>query len=203
MCVIKECRRRIGTTPRAFPAEVERAVRVSYPQVLFATLPWDALARVYFDQAKLRERGEVVWAQIIQANNFLFNPGLNFEAHAATVLHAGPSLDDPSPLREMAERMESVREGGKKSPDSRALADLFHPSNRKFWAPVPASITDGREVYCSDLMIFRKLLPPEPKGATLQKLVFPLFVARDETRVVMQVPSRFWPPAFLEFWESA
>ncbi|MDE2508155.1 MAG: hypothetical protein KGM43_13145, partial [Planctomycetota bacterium] len=61
MSVIKECRRRIGTTPRAFPAEVERAVRVSYPQVIFATLPWDAVARVYFDQAKLRERGEVVW----------------------------------------------------------------------------------------------------------------------------------------------
>ena len=67
---------------------------------------------------------------------------------------------------------------------------------------MPKSIADGQDVYCSDILIFRKLLPPQPTGATLQKPFFPLFVARDETKIVMQVPSHFWPQDFVDFRES-
>jgi len=169
---------------------------------LLSTHPWDSLMRTFFQQAKLRERGEVVWAQVLQANEFLFNPGLKGESHPATILHAGPKLEDSSVLEEIADQFASLRETSRKNPDAKAIETMFHPSRRKYWVPVPESIAGEHEVYCSDILIFRKLLPQEPQGATLQKLHFPLFVAPEETKVVMQVPSHFWPEDFLEFWES-
>ncbi|HVV99621.1 MAG TPA: hypothetical protein VHB77_04750 [Planctomycetaceae bacterium] len=57
-------------------------------------------------------------------------------------------------------------------------------------------------MYGSDLLIFRKLLPQQPTGATLQKLQFPLFVAPEETKMVLQVPCCFWPQEFIDDWES-
>jgi hypothetical protein len=159
--------------------------------------------RVFFDQAKLRERGDIVWAQVMQANDFLFAPGLNGESHPATILHATTALNDPEPLSELAQRLLLASNTPDRSPNAAAAAAMFHPSRRKYWVPVPASMSGGLEVYCSDILIFRKLLPPQPKGATLQKLIFPLFVAPDETRMVLQVPSLFWPESFVQFWESA
>jgi hypothetical protein len=167
-----------------------------------STAPWDSLMRVFFDQAKLRERGEVVWAQVMQANSFLYAPGLNGESHAATVLHAGPEVGDPFPLSRVAARIVALANEPRNTPESKAAVAMMHPSRRKYWVPVPAPLAGGLEVYCSDLLIFRKLLPPEPKGATLRKQIFPLFVAPGETRMVQQVPYRFWPDEFVRFWES-
>ena len=158
--------------------------------------------RTFFDQAKLRERGEVVWAHVMQANEFLFNPGLRGESHPGTILHAGPKLETPGALFKIAARIEALKEGRADDPDLKAAVAMLHPSRRKYWVPLPESLAGGHEVYCSDILIFRKLLPQQPQGATLQKLVFPLFVAPEETKMVMQVPSLFWPEEFLNFWES-
>jgi hypothetical protein len=202
MSVLQECRKRLGPPPRSFSPEVTRQIRCIYNPLL-STSPLDSLMRTFFDQKKLREGGEVVWAQVMQANNFLFAPGLNGESHAATIVHAVPALDDPSPLSEIAARIASLSAKPQNAPDAQAAAALMHPSRRKYWVPVPESLAKGLELYCSDMLIFRKLLPTQPKGATLQKMVFPLLVARDQTRVVLQVPSTFWPDEFVRFWESA
>jgi hypothetical protein len=201
MSIIRECRKRLGPPPRSFPPDVVRQIRGIYNPLL-STSPFDSLMRTFFDQKKLREGGEVVWAQVIQANNFLFAPGLNGESHAATILHADPTLKDPSPLSQIAGRIVALSANPQNTADSMAAVAMMHPSRRKYWMPVPESLADGHAVNCSDLLIFRKLLPPQPKGATLQKMVFPLLVARDQTRVVLQVPSMFWPDEFLQFWES-
>ena len=201
MNFLEECRKRIGPPPRSFSPELTREIRGIYWPLL-STHPWDSLMRTFFHQTKIRERGEVVWAQVLQANEFLFNPGLNGESHPATILHAGPELEDPSLLSEMADQVVSLQGTGQKDPDTKAAEALMHPSRRKYWAPVPESIAGKHEVFCSDILIFRKLLPQQPTGATLQKPFFPLLVARDQTRVVMQVPSHFWPEDFVDFWES-
>ena len=202
MNALQGCRERLGPPPRTFPPEVVREIRGTYNPLL-STAPWDSLMRVFFDQAKLRERGEVVWAQVLQAYNFLLAPWLKGESHAATILHAGPALDDPSPLAEIAARIASLAEAPRADPDAQAAAAMMHPSRRKYGLPVPAALAGGLEVYCSDLLIFRKLLPQQPKGATLQKLILPLLVAPGETKMVLPVPSRFWPEEFVQFWESA
>jgi hypothetical protein len=194
-------RQRLGTAPRSFSPEVTREIRASYNPLL-STAPWDSLMRVFFDQAKLRERGEVVWARVIQANELLFAPGLKGESHPATILHAGPTLDDPSLLFEITSKIQSLGGKSQEDPEQKAAVDLLHPSRRKYWVAVLPSIAGRTEVFCSDLLIFRKLLPQQPKGATLQKLLLPLLVEPDETRAVMQVPSHFWPQEFLDFWDS-
>lgn len=196
MHVLEECQKRLRSVPRSFSPELTREIRVFYNPLL-STHPWDSLLGTFFQQTKLRERGEVVWAQVLQANDFLFNPGLRGESHPATILHAGPEVEDVSVLEEIAAGIESLSGIG-----SKATEVLLHPSRRKHWMPVPQSIAGEHQVYCSDLLIFRKLLPRQPKGATLQKLHFPLFTARQETKFVMQVPSCFWPEEFVEFWES-
>jgi hypothetical protein len=201
MSHLQECRKRLGSPPRSFSPEVSREIRGTYNPLL-STHPWDSLMRTFFDQAKLRERGEIVWAQVMQANDFLFAPGLKGESHPATILHAGPTLDDPSPLFQIAARIASLRDRPQNGADSKAVVAMMHPSRRKYWMPVPAALAGGHGVYCSDILIFRKLLPQQPKGATLQKLHFPLLVAHDETKMVLQVPSKFWPEAFVRFWES-
>ena len=196
MTPLKEFRKRLGPAPRSMAPEVAREVRVRYNPLL-STHPWDSLMRVFFDQGKLRERGELAWAVVLQANDFLFAPGLNGESHPATILHAGTSLEDPSRLFLIARRIVEQSEDG-----HAAAAAMMHPSRRKYWAPVPEALAGGEEAYCSDILVFRKLLPPQPKGATLQKQVFPVLVAPEQTKMVMQVPSKFWPEGFLKFWES-
>jgi hypothetical protein len=178
-----------------------REIRGTYNPLLSTHL-WDSLMRIFFDHAKLRERGEVVWAMVMQANNFLFAPGLKGESHAATILHADPALDDPSPLFQIGARIASLSETRQKDPESKAAAAMKHPYRPKYWMPVPTSLAGGHDVHCSDMLVFRKLLPQQPKGATLQKRDFPLLVAPKETRMVLRVPSRFWPDEFLQFWES-
>jgi hypothetical protein len=201
MNYLKECRKRLGPTPRSFTPEVIREIRGRYNPLL-STHPWDSLMRTFFDQAKLREHGEVVWGEVLQANDFLFAPGLKGESHPATIIHATPKLNDPAPLTQIGVRIKSLANVPGKDPDSKAALAMMHPSRRKFWTPVPASLAGGHEVYCSDILIFRKLLPEQPKGATLQKLILPIFVAREQTKIVMQVPSKFWPEEFVSFWES-
>lgn len=201
MSHLQECRKRLGEVPRSFSPEVIREIRGIYNPLL-STHPWDSLMRTFFDQAKLRERGEIVWAWVMQANNFLFAPGLKGESHPATILHAGPTMDDPSPLTEIASAILTLANTAPDSPDLNAVVAMLHPSRRKYWMPVPATLAGGHEVYCSDLLIFRKLLPQEPKGATLQKHLLPIFVSQGETKMVMQVPSKFWPEEFVQFWES-
>lgn len=201
MSYLKECRARLGQPPREFSAEVIREIRVTYNPLL-STHPWDSLMRTFFDQAKLRTRGEVAWALVTQANNLLYAPGMKGESHAATILHASPALDDPSPLREIAAKLVSLAGKPQTYADSKAAVAMMHPSRRKNWMPVPPSLTEGHEVYCSDILIFRKLLPQQPKGATLQKPIFPLLVAPEQTKMVLQVPSKFWPEEFVQFWES-
>lgn len=201
MSVLQECRKRLGPPPRSFEPGVVRQIRGIYNPLL-STSPLDSLMRTFFDQKKLREQGEVVWGQVMQANNFLFAPGLNGESHAATILHASPALDDPAALSAIAGRIVALGAHPQNSPDSKTAVAMMHPSRRKYWVPVPQSLAGGHEVYCSDMLIFRKLLPPQPKGATLQKMVLPILVARELTNVVMQVPSKFWPEEFLRFWES-
>jgi hypothetical protein len=201
MSIIDECRKRLGPQPRSFTSDTIREIRGIYNPLL-STHPWDSLMRTFFDQAKLRERGEVVWAKVQQANDFLFNPGLKGESHPATILYGTPKLDDPSPLFEIGTQIQSLRAARQDGLDLKAADAMMHPSRRKYCVRVPESLAGGHEVYCSDILVFRKLLPQQPKGATLQKLVFPLLVAPEETKIVMQVPSRFWPEEFLEFWES-
>lgn len=201
MIVLDQIRKRLGPTPRSFTPEDQSAIRLRFLPFL-QTTPWDSLTRLSSAQTTLRERGDVVWAYTIQANDFLFNPGLNWEAHAATVIHGSPEIDDPSVLSEVTQRLYEVRENADDKTLRKTVESLFHPSRRKYHEPVPEAIANGREIWCSDVLVFRKLLPPEPNGARLRKPAFPLFVARGETRIVMQVPSRFWPDEFLNGWAS-
>lgn len=201
MGVLEGCRARLGATPRSFPPEVRREARARYNPIL-STFPLDSLMKVFFAQSRLLEQGRVVWACLLQANELLFAPGLNGESHAATVLHSGEDLDDPAPLQKVAARFGSLDDAPLSAPERKAAAALLHPSRRKYWQPVPPALTEGREVFASDLLVFRRLLPPEPKGATLRKPSFPLLVAPDRAGPVLQVPARFWPEEFVEFWES-
>ncbi len=136
MSVLEACRRRLGPPPRSFAPEMIREIRGIYNPLL-STHPWDSLMRTFFDQAKLREHGEIVWAQVVQANDFLFNPGLRGESHPATVVFATPKLDDPSDLPEIAARLESIRESRPNDPDLKA-ARAWSPSvQARLLAPSP------------------------------------------------------------------
>lgn len=194
--VIEACRERLGPPPRSLsPEDVRRLRLVWWPLI---PLPFDSLFRVYLAQKTLRERGEVVWGYVLQANQGLWAPG--FEPSAATVLFGGPELDDLGSLVQLAELLYSLKGTSPKDPELRAAAALTHEYRRKLCKEVPRSLTGGRTVYCSDLMIHRGHLPGSMTRSRLRKPFLPLLVNPSETRSVMVLPAYFWPRELVESW---
>jgi len=157
----------------------------------------DPLLGIIEQQDLLLEKGIVVWASLVQANELLFKP-CRYD-HPAVVLYcADPeSFDDqPDELRAVARKLYSVKGKLLADPVLQPFANMLcRELSREMRMPVPPSLVDGAPAYCTDVIVARRHLP----ARTLDHALFPL-VIHPTCDATMILPSRFWPDELLSAW---
>jgi hypothetical protein len=190
--ILKACQASFGDPPRSLTPEEERRFRIWPP--LWCLLG-DPLLRMYWSQNKLRDRGRVVWGHLVQANNLLFRPGgMNCPAN---VVYNPTSHDDRDvdALAEVAHNIFELKGKRHREKDLKRCARwVTQEKLRVFDAAVPTSLTSGREIIFSTLMVHRKHLP----DGYLSTSVFPLIINPEETSSVMILPCDYWPDELSE-----
>ncbi|WP_405861194.1 hypothetical protein OG407_24480 [Streptomyces sp. NBC_01515] len=190
--LIAQCRENLGAAPRSFSSRDRQTyLRVRRPWWLRSK---DALIDVIEQQDLLLERGIVVWASIVQANNRLFKPGRG-SLPAAVLYCADPEVfdDRPDELRDIAGELFSTK--GKQMDDSelQAFSDMLASElDREMRMPVPRSLAGSAPLYCTDVLVSRRHLP----NRRLDRGLLPLIVLPDRS-ATMILPSRFWPDELL------
>jgi hypothetical protein len=192
---LEECRRIVGPPPRRLPLRDWWYLRLRPPEWLAPVLAeghpgYESIPGFYRDRGRLLRHGIVVWASIIQANRMLFEPGPD-DCPAAVVYSFDPHFDDrPGELLEIARAVYDLK--GKPCPDP-ALAPLASAVTDEytFWLkePLPKSLSAGRTVYSSGILIHRKHLP----DGVLPDSTFPILACPEGTEWIMVLPGRYWP----------
>ncbi|WP_432173924.1 hypothetical protein [Streptomyces sp. Tue6028] len=159
----------------------------------------DPLLDILEQQDLLLEKGTVVWASIVQANNLLFEPGRN--DHPAVVLYStDPEIfdDQPEELRVIARKLFSLKGKLLSDPELQPFSNMLcREMSREMRMPVPRSLVGSAPVYCTDVIVARRHLP----SGTLSSGLFPLLI-HPTCSATMILPSRFWPAELLRVWEG-
>ncbi len=197
---IRACRARIGEPPRSLDEASAETFRLSLmPEVaaLFKETR-DPMLRILADQEALRERGQVVWGQLVQANQILFNPANPHTLPANVIYSLDEYFDGRVGLLERMARGLFARKGS--VPADRELREFVRvitdERERIMRRELPRGYCGGRSVYFATCFIQPSHLP----GNCLVNPTFPLLVNFPETEAVMLLPSLFWPPEVLTQW---
>ena len=191
--LLHQVRQNLGPTPRRFGWGEWFYLRAARP----AWVRSDPFFRQFYRRmSDLRRNGAVVWGALVQANELLFSPGA--DDCPASVLYSTDAwyethLDE---LMELAGSLYDMKATAQADPwlqeFSRVLEDEL---DRAPGLQVPHSLTGGRNVYHTSVMVIRKHIP----GRVLRASSFPMLV--DPQRHLVQiVPSRFWPEALVRYW---
>ncbi|UOD31302.1 hypothetical protein INH39_06195 [Massilia violaceinigra] len=170
-----------------------------YPAMCADNPGWmgnDSLAEIYRRQHLLLEKGMVVWASLVQANNALFAEG----PHDMPALLAY-SLERhfearPQALHRIAQELVSYK--GKEMPPALQHIGQFLASEqqRAQDLALPHMLT-RRRVMVSSFLAIRKHIPDDVmKGAWFPLLTHP------DTLCLMIAPHKFWPPELVNAWKS-
>ena len=195
---LQQCRQNFGAPPRSFRFW-------DWPYLHMRRMPWmrlhphDWLATVYRRQRQLRRDGRVVWGVVVQANVRAFEPGPS-DWPASVIFSPEPSFDDSvDELITLAHGLYDVKGESVADPQlqefSRVLADEV---DRAPGLQVPLSLTRGRKVYHTAIMVVRKHLP----GGCLTNNYFPLVVDPADWKAAMILPSRYWSDGVLQDWDT-
>ena len=132
----------------------------------------------------------------MQANSALFAPGIS--ESGAQVVYA-PAGDVPlADLGHIAVRMFALKGQQPSDPEERKLADMLTDEfERALDWPVPRSLTDGRALVTTVVMLPRRIMP----GGVLAMSYFPIF-ADPKTLLAAYVPSFFWPEELRKEWQQ-
>lgn len=158
----------------------------------------DGLMEFYRKQELIFCQGTVVWGVTVQAHEHLF--GHCPSDHAAQVVYSlDPSFEQNGvPLQWIAQHLYSLKETTPEDPEERRIANLITDEmERGMGLPVPKSLTQGKEVLTSTIIVIRNHLP----GRFLQNNWFPLLV-HPQTPAVMIVPRLYWAPEMLALWSE-
>jgi hypothetical protein len=191
---LQQCQRNFGTAPRSF----SWLDRLSYLQI--HTPDWalqDELKIFFKNQKRLFLQGKVVWAQIVQANSLLFSPGR--DDLPALVIYAASDRSnlDPTLLSAIASKIFDLKGTQPTDPSLTKLADcLTDEYSRKFGVFVPSSFALNLPCELTTIYIARKHLP----NGYLSKGIFPLIVNNSDPKIAAILPSRYWPPAMIDWW---
>ncbi|NTW29530.1 MAG: hypothetical protein HGA39_09255 [Coriobacteriia bacterium] len=182
---INAIRAKIGVEPRHFGLFARRYVSGSRPSWMEDD---DDLMEFFRNQDLLMHEGGVVWGALVQANTLLFSPGKM--DHPAMVIYAPDRSLDACPewLSSVARELYQLKNTMPEEPDRRELASMITDEmERGLGWTVPSSITGGKLIKSSSVMVFRQHLP----HGVLKGDFFPLLFHPD-TSAVMIVPSRYW-----------
>jgi hypothetical protein len=200
--VIRTCRDRFGSPPRALDATALEACRLSLtPEVnTVFTLINDPLLRILAEQSRLRDRGQIVWGQIVQANQLLFDPD-NVKTLAADVIYSlDPYFDGRVDLLAGIAHGLFARKGSVPGdPELREFVRVITDERSRIMRrELPRGYCGGRSVYFASCFIQPSHLP----GNCLARSSFPLLVNFQETVAVMMLPSLFWPVELVSKWRT-
>ena len=157
----------------------------------------DALETLYRGKASLLANGQVVWGVVIQANYLLSSPGRD---HCpGEVVFPSPSglTTNPAVLVDVAQRVGELKGTLQQDPALAYISYyLSHEWTRVFGLPVPHSLCLRHACCVSTTMFFRHHLP----GRVLTCPILPLISSQGEPRIVLPLPSRYWPGEFVTWW---
>lgn len=192
--MLDECRTKFGVAPRRFSTW-------HYLTYLRTRSPWWAYfddLRIFFRQQKsLLENGDVVWGHTVQANSVMFRPGI-INAPGDVVFCTDPNADAGlSDLSAIAHRLFQLKGRQINDAEQQSMGDHFADElERTFGVPVPQSVSPTLPCTVSTIFFNRKHLP----NRYLSRSFYPIVVSRDTPKIVMVLPSRYWPSRLRDEW---
>ena len=171
-------------------------IKLSRPQWLDSQ---DPMSEIYVRKSELLQRGEIVYASIVQANEILFKrvPSLDCPAH---IVYSSDSyfFENPEELYEIATQIYGYKG---QSPDrvddewkevAEVITDEYDRTDFRF-----SLNRDGRPVECRMIpaMVYRKLLPKKKLCGTL----LPVLSVPDCKQVLI-LPEKYWSKEFKKAW---
>lgn len=171
-------------------------IKLNRPQWLDAT---DPMSEIYENKSLLLQKGEIIYARIVQANSILFRSFPPFDCPAHIVYSTAPhTMDQPDLLEKIAWGIYSYKGQDIDSvPDewkdlARVITDEYDRSDFSFSLNVNDKSAEYRMI---PTMIYRKLLPKRKLcGSLLPVLAMP------ESKQVLIVPKQYWTKAFTKAW---
>lgn len=173
--------------------------------------PEDGLSAFYDEFSVLMRRGEVFWANIVQANKLLFKPFPPLTkpvgASVAEIVynHKRPKTADSDPLilRTFAHYLfESKGKPAEELPEwireaSAVIADEFDRTR----VIIKAGERDDFEMNLTmqSVIVFREHIP---RGA-LKNSLLPIIAAPYKCESAMILPSLYWTRGFLRYWRKS
>jgi hypothetical protein len=149
----------------------------------------DELKRVYNDRKLILQQGRLVLGVFIQANSLLYQPG-TADLPAFILWSEDPYfLETPAHLRELARELGNLKGTSPTGDMAEVTALVTNELARPLGYRMPASFGEGRPLWMTTLMVFRRHLP---SGFITSGLV-PLLVRPEESPVALILPGRFWP----------
>jgi hypothetical protein len=200
--IIQGCRALIGPSPRSLSTSDVKACRLSLTPLVepIFVQSGDALLKVLREQDRLRDRGQVHWGCLVQANRILFDPQNPETLPANIVYSTDPFFDGRvSILTRIATGLFSQKGT---TPADRELKEFVRvitdERERILRRELPRGYCSGRSVYFATTFIQPRHLP----GNCLTRPAFPVLVNLQETEGVTILPHLFWPPNLVADWRS-
>lgn len=198
--LIQACRDRIGQSPRSLSASESAQFRLSLMPDLEAALRStnDPMLRILDDNEALRNRGKVVWGQLVQANQILFDPRNNVTAPANVIYSTDPDFDGRVEfLARIAHGLFAQKGTVSRDRELREFVRVITDElERIMRRELPRHYCGGRSVYFTTCFVQPNHLP----GNRIARPDFPLLVNFEETESVMILPSRLWPRELVSDW---
>lgn len=140
----------------------------------------------YYD-FKVINSGKIYYAYLVEANNLLFEPKkYGMPTHPAVVVYSPDEYfeNNPLALRKLAEYMYRTKNSTNGWAGKLLNDELHYFANKQ----VPTELTDGREVYMTTIMIYRKHLPL----GFISDSLFPIVAAPKSSTAVFVVDVKYW-----------
>jgi len=171
-------------------------LKLSRPQWLDAK---DPMSEIYENKSLLLQKGEIIYAHIVQANTLLFKMFPPFDCPAQIVYSLEPYfVERPDVLQDIAWGIYSYKG---KDPDSvpsewrevaRVITDEYDRTDFTFLLNLNGKSV---EYHMIPTMIYRKLLPKRRLCGSL----LPVF-AMPGSKQVLVLPKQYWTKTFTKAW---
>jgi len=195
--LLEQCRRNFGPPGRHFSLwDRLTYLRIGRPAWCDRS---DGFGVFFNEKHYLLSHGDVVWGHVVQANDVLFRWGL-VDSAAAFVYAADPhEVVDPDALADAAERLFALRETTPSDPELAPIAEFLADEwARPFGVAVPRSVCPQLGAQISASLVIRRHLPRR----RLCGLLLPILLSPREPKVILPLPSRWWPEELVAWWSE-
>src|SRR6188472_532033 len=153
--VLAHIAEQVGPPPRWFNLFTLRGTRRRRPKWLTNQ---DPMARIFAKRGQILRNGVIRWAHIVQANNMIFAPG--DDDHGAQIVYAPGDDVSIEGLGEVAHRAFALKGTQPADPLELRIANMLtNELERALDWPVPKSLTRGRNVITSIIVLPRAEMP--------------------------------------------